>query len=151
MNNIPFELIIKIMSFLPVMDSNKKRLNRDIIEYYIKTKWIKKYESINEYSLDEDHDDYFYNWLENDIISALNNQLPLFKGLTTEFSNILKRIHNKNVTTYIDFDELDMQDDSKYNVDLYFDVLNASELKELDRRLEIYNYRLDSGFLAVPF
>ena len=41
MNNIPFELIIKIMSFLPVMDSNKKRLNRDIIEYYIKTKWIK--------------------------------------------------------------------------------------------------------------
>ena len=151
MNNIPFELIIKIMSFLPVMDSNKKRLNRDIIEYYIKTKWIKKYESINEYSLDEDHDDYFYNWLENDIISALNNQLPLFKGLTTEFSNILKRIHNKNVTTYIDFDELDMQDDSKYNVDLYFNVLNASELKELDRRLEIYNYRLDSGFLAVPF
>jgi hypothetical protein len=151
MNNIPFELIIKIMSFLPVMDSNKKRLNRDIIEYYIKTKWVKKYESINEYSLDEDHDDYFYNWLENDIISALNNQLPLFKGLTTEFSNILKRIHNKNVTTYIDFDELDMQEDSKYNVDLYFDVLNASELKELDRRLEIYNYRLDSGFLAVPF
>lgn len=151
MNNIPFELIIKIMSFLPVMDSNKKRLNRDIIEYYIKTKWVKKYESINEYSLDEDHDDYFYNWLENDIISALNNQLPLFKGLTTEFSNILKRIHYKNVSTYIDFDELDMQEDSKYNVDLYFDVLNASELKELDRRLEIYNYRLDSGFLAVPF
>lgn len=151
MNSMPFELIVKIMSFLPVMDSNKKRLNRDIIEYYIKTKWVKKYESINEYSLDEDHDDYFYNWLENDIISSLNNQLPLFKGLTTEFSNILKRIHNKNVTTYIDFDELDMRDDSKYNVDLYFDVLNASELKELDRRLEIYNYRLDSGFLAVPF
>ena len=151
MNNIPFELIVKIMAFLPVMDSNKKRLNRDIIEYYIKTKWVKKYESINEYSLDEDHDDYFYNWLENDIISALNNQLPLFKGLTTEFSNILKRIHNKNVSTYIDFDELDMQEDSKYNVDSYFDVLNASELKELDRRLEIYNYRLDSGFLAVPF
>ena len=151
MNSMPFELIVKIMSFLPVMDSNKKRLNRDIIEYYIKTKWVKKYESINEYSLDEDHDDYFYNWLENDIISALNNRLALFKGLTTEFSNILKRIHNKNVTTYIDFDELDMRDDSKYNVDLYFDVLNASELKELDRRLEIYNYRLDSGFLAVPF
>ena len=122
-------------------------MNYNLVLFY----WQKKYESINEYSLDEDHDDYFYNWLENDIISALNNQLPLFKGLTTEFSNILKRIHNKNVTTYIDFDELDMQDDSKYNVDLYFDVLNASELKELDRRLEIYNYRLDSGFLAVPF
>ena len=117
----------------------------------LRTRKSSKYESINEYSLDEDHDDYFYNWLENDIISALNNQLPLFKGLTTEFSNILKRIHNKNVTTYIDFDELDMQEDSKYNVELYFDVLNASELKELDRRLEIYNYRLDSGFLAVPF
>jgi|TARA_B110000305_G_C19350750_1_gene594125 hypothetical protein len=151
MENIPFELIVKIMSFLPVMDSNKKGLNRDIIEYHIKTKWIKKYESIDVYSLDEDHDDYFYNWLENDIILALNNQLPLFKGLTTEFSNILKRIHNNNVTTYIDFDELDMQGESKYNVDLYFEVLNASELKDLDRRLEIYNYRLDSGFLAVPF
>jgi hypothetical protein len=148
---MPFELIVKIMSFLPVMDSNKKRLNRDIIEYYIKRKWVKKYESINEYSLDEDHDDYFYNWLENDIISALNNRLALFKGLTTEFSNILKRIHNKNVTTYIDFDKLDMQEDSKYNVNLYFGVLNVKELKELDRRLEIYNYRLDAGFLAVPF
>lgn len=151
MNSMPFELIVKIMSFLPVMDSNKKRLNRDIIEYYIKRKWVKKYESINEYSLDEDHDDYFYNWLENDIISALNNRLALFKGLTTEFSNILKRIHNKNVTTYIDFDKLDMQEDSKYNVNLYFGVLNVKELKELDRRLEIYNYRLDAGFLAVPF
>ena len=151
MNNIPFELIVKIMAFLPVMDSNKKRLNRDIIEYYIKRKWVKKYESITEYSLDEDHDDYFYNWLENDIISALNNRLALFKGLTTEFSNILKRIHNKNVTTYIDFDKLDMQEDSKYNVNLYFGVLNVKELKELDRRLEIYNYRLDAGFLAVPF
>lgn len=151
MNSMPFELIVKIMSFLPVMDSNKKRLNRDIIEYYIKRKWVKKYESINEYSLDEDHDDYFYNWLENDIISALNNRLALFKGLTTEFCNILKRIHNKNVATYIDFDKLDMQEDSKYNVNLYFGVLNVKELKELDRRLEIYNYRLDAGFLAVPF
>ena len=148
---LPLELVMKIMSFVPILDENKIKLNREIIEYYIKTRWIKKYKSITEYSLDEDDDDYYLNWLENDIIAALNNQVPLIKGLTVEFRNILKRIHNQNVENYYDFDLLDMEDDAEYNIDLYLKILNVMELKELDRRLDIYNYRLDAGFLAFPF
>lgn len=146
---LPLELVMKIISFLPVLDENKIKLNREIIEYYIKTRWIKKYKSITEYSLDENNDDYYLNWLENDIIAALNNQVPLIKGLTVEFRNILKRIHNQNVENYYDFDLLDMEDDAEYNIDLYLKILNVMELKELDRRLDIYNCRVDAGFFSI--
>ena len=59
MNNLPLEIKYKIMSYLPILDDNKIKMNLEISKAYYFTKWCKYYKTISGYSLDAHHDDYF--------------------------------------------------------------------------------------------
>ena len=149
MSNLPFDVVIKIMSYLPVITYERCKINREVIERFYKKKWLNKYQLIQEYSEDPTADDYYKNWLENDIIAALNDTVPLCSGLTDTFRSILKRMYFRCINNMDEFDEVDM-DDSSTNIDRYFGVLNKDEIIELDRRLTVYNTRMELGQLAYP-
>lgn len=149
MYEIPFDIVIKIMSYLPVITYERYKINREIVERYYKKKWLDKYRLIQEYSEDPDADDYYKNWLENDIIAALNDTVPLCRGLTDTFRNILKRMYFRCISNLEEFDEIEM-DDSSTNINGYFGALNKAEIIELDKRLTVYNTKMDLGQLVYP-
>ncbi len=136
--SIPFEIISKIYSYLPILTNERRILNEQIKKYYYKKKWLNTYLNIEEYSLDEDNDDYYANWLENDIIYALNNEISLMNGLTVNLKYILRRIHGYNVYTIQDYDSLNIGDPIS-SINMFFNILNINEVEILDLRLQKYN------------
>lgn len=147
---LPTDIVGEIMSYLPIYDSQINGLHRELFVYHFKKRWFFKYKNIPEYSLNEEDDDYYVNWLENDIISALNNYNSLMSGLTDQFRSILRRIYCIDIQNLYEFDEAEKDCFSALsNINKYLDVLTKSEIKELDRRLLIYNKRMDSGMLAI--
>ncbi len=134
---MPFEIISKIYSYLPILTNERRILNEQIKKYYYKKKWLNTYLNIEEYSLDEDNDDYYANWLENDIIYALNNENSLMNGLTVNLKYILRRIHGYNVYTIQDYDSLNIGDPIS-SINMFFNILNINEVEILDLRLQKY-------------
>ena len=141
MNNMPFDIIIKIYSYLPILSIEQINLNEQIKKNYFKRKWFNIYKNIQEYSIDKDDDDYYINWLENDIISALNHDKPLMEGLSLHLRYVLRRIHGYSISTLQEYDYLNIGDPSK-SIDIFFKILDINEVKILDRRLEKYNNKL---------
>tara|TARA_E500000178_G_scaffold341925_1_gene386422 strand:+ start:36 stop:485 length:450 start_codon:yes stop_codon:yes gene_type:complete len=141
MNNLPFDIIIKIYSYLPILSIEQINLNEQIKKNYFKRKWFNIYKNIQEYSIDKDDDDYYINWLENDIISALNHDKPLMEGLSLHLRYVLRRIHGYSISTLQEYDYLNIGDPSK-SIDIFFKILDINEVKILDRRLEKYNNKL---------
>tara|TARA_Y100000741_G_C18210889_1_gene541673 strand:+ start:339 stop:773 length:435 start_codon:yes stop_codon:yes gene_type:complete len=137
MMSMPFEIISKIYSYLPILTNERRILNEQIKKYYYKKKWLNTYLNIEEYSLDEDNDDYYANWLENDIIYALNNENSLMNGLTVNLKYILRRIHGYNVYTIQDYDSLNIGDPIS-SINMFFNILNINEVEILDLRLQKY-------------
>jgi hypothetical protein len=116
-------------------------LNEQIKKNYFKRKWFNIYKNIQEYSIDKDDDDYYINWLENDIIFALNDGKPLMEGLSQNLRYVLRRIHGFSISTLQEYDSLNIGDPSK-SINFFFKILNVNEVKILDTRLEKYNYKL---------
>ena len=141
MNNLPFDIIIKIYSYLPILSIEQINLNEQIKKNYFKRKWFNIYKNIQEYSIDKDDDDYYINWLENDIISALNHDKPLMEGLSLHLRYVLRRIHGYSISTLQEYDSLNIGDPSK-SIDIFLKILDINEVKILDRRLEKYNNKL---------
>ena len=138
---MPFDIIIKIYSYLPILSIEQINLNEQIKKNYFKRKWFNIYKNIQEYSIDKDDDDYYINWLENDIISALNHDKPLMEGLSLHLRYVLRRIHGYSISTLQEYDYLNIGDPSK-SIDIFFKILDINEVKILDRRLEKYNNKL---------
>ena len=123
------------------MSIEQNNIKKQIKKNYFKRKWFNIYKNIQEYSIDKDDDDYYINWLENDIISALNHDKPLMEGLSLHLRYVLRRIHGYSISTLQEYDYLNIGDPSK-SIDIFFKILDINEVKILDRRLEKYNNKL---------
>tara|TARA_A100001011_G_C14294653_1_gene837882 strand:- start:2022 stop:2489 length:468 start_codon:yes stop_codon:yes gene_type:complete len=144
MNLLPLEIKYKIMSYLPILDDNKKNINLEILKGYYFNKWCKYYRSISGYSLDADHDDYFLNWLENDIIFILNKKVPLMYGIDKELSTLIKIVNGYDISVD-EYTSPYFKAKSPIIVKKLITLLNINELNKLDKNLEVYNYKLETG------
>ena len=144
MDILPLEIKYKIMSYLPILDDNKRNINLEILKTYYFNKWCKYYRSILGYSLDADHDDYFLNWLENDIIFILNKKIPLMYGIDKELSELIRIINGYDTNIYDNISPY-FKAKSPIIVKKLVTLLNLNELHILDKNLEIYNYKLETG------
>tara|TARA_B100000085_G_scaffold278637_1_gene300732 strand:- start:2695 stop:3162 length:468 start_codon:yes stop_codon:yes gene_type:complete len=144
MNNLPLEIKYKIMSYLPILDDNKIKMNLEITKAYYFTKWCKYYKGISGYSLDAHHDDYFLNWLENDIIFILNKKVPLMYGIDKELATLI-RIINGNEIYADEYTSPYFKAKSSIIVKKLLSLLKLNELHILDKNLEAYNYKLETG------
>lgn len=144
MNLLPSEIKYKIMSYLPILDDNKKEINLEISKGYYFNKWCKYYKSISGYSLEIDHDDYFLNWLENDIIFILNKKIPLCYGMDDELSALIRMVNGCEIKTCY-YTSPYLKGKSPIIVKKLISLISLNELENLDKNLEIYNYRLETG------
>lgn len=144
MNLLPLDIKYKIMGYLPILDDNKKKLNLEILKGYYFTKWCKYYKAISGYSLDADHDDYFLNWLENDIIFILNKKVPLMYGIDKELSTLIRTINGYNICVD-EYTSPYFKAKSPIIVKKLISLLKLCELHILDKNLEVYNYKLETG------
>ena len=53
MNNLPIELVGRIMAYLPILDVARVELNYEIIKSFYFRKWCNTYKRKTEFSLDE--------------------------------------------------------------------------------------------------
>tara|TARA_Y100000816_G_scaffold291870_1_gene284739 strand:- start:2006 stop:2473 length:468 start_codon:yes stop_codon:yes gene_type:complete len=150
MDKLPLEIKYKIMSYLPVLDYTKKKINLEIIKSYYLYKWCKYYKSVSCYSLCSEDDDYYLNWLENDIIFIFNKKKPLMYGINKELSALIRMINESD--TYMD--ELVspyFKAKSPIIVKKLISLLDLNDLHTLDNNLEIYNYKLETGHSDVIY
>jgi len=144
MNKFPLEIINKIMSFLPILTKERVLLNNDIIKTFYLKKWFNYYESIEEYSSNPKHDDYYLNWFENDLIFILNNKTILMHGINKEFSSLLKHIHVTGPSLEDVFPMKELTNSEKM-IRSIIRHLTIKQINRIDYELELYNNRVHTG------
>ena len=144
MNKFPLEIINKIMSFLPILTKERVLLNNDIIKTFYLKKWFNYYESIEEYSSNPKHDDYYLNWFENDLIFILNNKTILMHGINKEFSSLLKQIHVTGPSLEDVFPMKELTNSEKM-IRSIIRHLTIKQINRIDYELELYNNRVHTG------
>jgi hypothetical protein len=144
MNKFPLEIINKIMSFLPILTKERELLNNDIIKTFYLKKWFNYYESIEEYSSNPNHDDYYLNWFENDLIFILNNKTMLMHGINKEFSSLLKQIHVTGPSLE-DMFPMKESTNSEKMIRSIGRLLTIKQIIRIDYELELYNNRVHTG------
>jgi hypothetical protein len=144
MNSLPLDIKYKIMGYLPILDDNKIQINLEILKAYYFNKWCKYYKTISGYSLNTEHDDYFLNWLENDIIYILNKKVPLMCGIDKELSALIRMINGYDI--HVDeYTSCYFKAKSPIIVKKLITLLKLNDLYILDKNLEAYNYKLETG------
>lgn len=151
MNKFPLEIINKIMSFLPILTKERELLNNDIIKTFYLKKWFNYYESIEEYSSNPKHDDYYLNWFENDLIYVLNNKTILMNGINKELSSLLKQIHGTGPSLEDMFPMEELANSEKM-IRSIVRLLTIKQTNRIDYELELYNNSVHTGHscLGVP-
>ena len=148
MNKFPLEIINKIMSFLPILTKERVLLNNDIIKTFYLKKWFNYYESIEEYSSNPNHDDYYLNWFENDLIFILNNKTMLMHGINKEFSSLLKQIHVTGPSLEDVFPMKELTNSEKM-IRSIIRHLTIKQINRIDYELELYNNRVHTGHSCI--
>lgn len=77
---------------------------------------------------DENNDNYFFNWLENDLLAWLNNDEPLMYGAKKKLVDFFNRIPDLDLN-----DVLSNRIDVKESIVKMFKVITLDELKEFER------------------
>ena len=145
MDYLPLDIKYKIMSYLPILDDNRIKINLDIIKSYYHVKWCKYYKDISCYSLDPKHDDYYLNWLENDVIFILNNKVPLIFGIDKELTCLIKMVEGYDIYVEDEITSPYLKYKPVLIVKRLLSLLNLAQLHILDKNLEVYNYNLETG------
>ncbi len=144
MNNLPIELVGRIMAYLPILDVARVELNYEIIKSFYFRKWCNTYKGKTEFSLDEKDDDYYMNWLENDIIFILNKNAPLICGIGDDLSRLIRLVSGGSSRE----EELIspfLKSKSPVIVSKLVELLTIKQIKKLDIDLSAYENTLETG------
>lgn len=144
------DVINHIYSFLPVLSPSRRDLYLDLNKQILLNKWCRFYSQI--YSKNPSSDDYFFNWLDNDIGRWCNDDVPLIHEVTSKYLNVVNQI--SNCTSALDsIFKMYTEHSSRTLVKKYFQVLSLPEIREIDHFLEVINsnnaINLGIGFLNV--
>lgn len=110
-------------------------------------KWVSKYKK--HWNINPKHDDYYWNWLENDIGRWANDDYATMFGLTPKYKNIRERKKNidtiepqnsDNISKLVKFN-LSNDHSARSVFDKTFYVLTLEEIISLDKFLEKNNFR----------
>ena len=85
-SDLPIDVLNIIYTFLCKSKEISFDLKKEIVLYHKLYEIIDIYKTV--FSLDEEDGDYYKNWLENDLICMLNDNIPTLSGIST---NLLER------------------------------------------------------------
>ena len=105
MCTLPLDLVNKIFSYLPILDTSRIRLNQGIVSVDKMNKIIQKY-SYYFKTWDGESDDAIraiaIGWVYNDLTYFLNNKIPVQTRLDKSYREFLSRMTMTNIYTYSD-------------------------------------------------
>ena len=90
--NIPIDVLDIIYTHMCTIKKINSDLKNELVIYHRLFDIIDIYKIV--FSLDKNDDDYYKNWLENDLIRMLNDNKPTLSGIST---NLLERYPNITV------------------------------------------------------